>query len=83
MRTTVNIEENILKKAKKSAEVRGITLGEFMEEAIKICLNVSEQKKDKPFNLITVKGQLVNPQINLDRTSEILTAEDESIFSKK
>ena len=54
-----------------------------MEDKTKIYPNTTEPKEEKPFNLITVKGKLVNDNINMDKTSEILISEDEEYFLMK
>jgi hypothetical protein len=81
MRTTLSIQDNILDKAKNYSAKKGITIGEVFERALKLFLKEENQEKAHSFKLITMKGELVNPDINLDRTSELLN-EDEELFRK-
>ena len=83
MRTTVNIQDSLLEKAKKYSLKTGLTMGSVMESALALFFKENENKNVKSdFKLITVKGELVNPDINLDRTSEILSSDDIESYRK-
>lgn len=78
MRTTLTIRDNILDEAKCYSAKKGITIGEVFERALKLFLKEENSEKKSSFKLITMKGELVNPDINLDRTSELLNEDEES-----
>jgi hypothetical protein len=78
MRTTVAISDPLLKGAKRKAAERGITLSELVEEGLAMVLSATKNAKtDKPFVLKTERGVLVDPSIDLDRTSALIVADDE------
>ena len=83
MRTTVNLPERLLQNAKRTAAARGVTLSAFVEDAVRAQLARNDDRKASPFKLHTVRGRLVQPDLNLDRTSALLTLEDESAFKKR
>jgi hypothetical protein len=80
MRTTVDIQEPLLRAARKVASKRRMTLSELLEDALRAHLAAPPRKKVRPFKLYTVKGELLDPRINLDRISSLITADDESFY---
>jgi len=83
MRTTVNIPEPLLHNARKRAAARGVTLSEVVEDALRIDLAQDRIEPEGRFRLHTVRGRLVQPDLDLDRTSAMLTADDEAVFGGK
>lgn len=79
MRTTVSISDPLLGIAKRRAAERGVTLSELIEDALGSLLSEKESRT-RPFELHTVGGRLVNPNLELDRTSALLTADDEDEY---
>lgn len=83
MRTTVNISESLLKTAKTQANKLGLSLSSYIEHVIRQNLNNKPTKKrNLPLKLITVKGQMLTPGLNLDRTSELLTEDDQETYKE-
>jgi hypothetical protein len=56
----------------------GSTLNGFIEDAPRE--PQTEGSASDAFQLHTVRGRLVNPEIDLDRTSELVAAEDEANY---
>jgi hypothetical protein len=83
MRTTVAIDDPLLENAKRHAVERGITLGALMEDALRSYFAAVQQTEVRPFRLHTVRGRLVNPALDLDRTSALLALDDEQEFSNR
>lgn len=83
VRTTVTIAEPLLENAKQCASQRGITLSALVEDAVRRYLAVSEATSAPPFRLHTVRGRLVEPGLDLDRTSALVTLDDEAAFSTR
>jgi hypothetical protein len=83
MRTTVTLPDPLLRNAKRTAAARGVTLSAFVEDAVRAQLARTGEKAPSPFKLHTVRGRLVQPDLNLDRTSALLTLDDESAFKRK
>lgn len=84
MRTTISIQDPLLETAKERASVRSITLSELIEDALREHLAANAPNKARqPFRLITVKGELVNPDVDLDRVSALIAADDEERYGKQ
>lgn len=81
MRTTVTLSEPLLRIAKRRASERGVTLSEFVEDALRFQLAGKPSPAIPPFRLHTVRGRLVQPELDLDRTSALETLDDESKFA--
>lgn len=83
MRTTVSIDDPLLENAKRQAAERGVTLGGLIEDALRAYLANAEREADRPFRLHTVRGRIKNRNLDMDRTSAIITAEDEETYTGK
>lgn len=83
VRTTVTITEPLLENAKQCAAQRGITLSALIEDAVRRYLAVTEATPAVPFRLHTVRGRLVEPGLDLDRTSALVALDDEAEFSTR
>ena len=80
MRTTVNVDDRVIERAKAAAVGRGVTLGEVVEDALLTYFSGSENVIAPPFRLHTVRGQLVQPDLDLNRTSALLMLDDELAY---
>jgi hypothetical protein len=80
MRTTVDLSETVLQSAKRIAAERGVTLSVVVEDAVRAQLNRKQSPPAPPFRLHTVRGKLVQPNLDLDRMSALLALEDETEF---
>jgi hypothetical protein len=83
MRTTVDISEPLLHSAKDLAAARSVTLSVIVEDALRGLLSAKSGEAAKPFRLHTVRGRLVEPGTDLDRTSALLLTDDESEFGAR
>lgn len=83
MRTTVSVPDELLESAKEQAKARGVSLSEVVADALRGHLSEPLPSAVPEFRLHTVRGKLVNPDINLDRTSTLLTDEDETEFGRR
>jgi hypothetical protein len=73
MRTTVRLDDALMKEVKRYAAKRGITLTKVIEESLREKLARSESLESrKPFKLITHKGGGLQPEVNLDDNSSLL-----------
>jgi hypothetical protein len=74
MRTTISIEDSLLKKAKAASINRNCSLGEVIEDALRIELNdhpkSNPQVPLKP--LKTFRGSGVQPGVDLSASSSLL-----------
>jgi hypothetical protein len=80
MRTTINVPDPLLHNARKRAGERGVTLSAVVEDALRRDLAQAPAVPAERFQLHTVRGRLVQPGLDLDRTSALLTADDEAVF---
>lgn len=68
MRTTVNVDEALLRQAKRRAGERGETLGSLVEEALRRVLAETEQRRP-PVSLPVFSGD-TGPVAGVDLTSK-------------
>jgi len=81
MRTTISIPDPLLETAKKRAALRQITLSELVGDALRGHIAATDPSPSRPpFRLVTVKGELVNRALDLDRTSALIAEDDEAAY---
>lgn len=74
MRTTVRLDDHLLKSAKRYAQETGRTLTGFIEDALRQALATRHPKVRRTHvKLTTVKGHGVRPGIDLDDSASLLT----------
>jgi hypothetical protein len=83
MRTTISLPDPLLENAKRLAAERGITLSELLQDVLRQLLSRKPASSVPAFRLHTVRGRLVNPNLDLDRTSALIVAEDEASFRSR
>jgi hypothetical protein len=77
MRTTINLPDELIQRAKKAALEAGTTLTEIIENALRDSLARKSQKKPRPeFKLITSGHGGLQPGVDLDDTSALLDLMD-------
>lgn len=73
MRTTIRMDDQLLKEAKKRALESGRSLTAFLEEAVRNELARSEnQQRAKPFRVEAFHGTGLLPGVDLDDTADLL-----------
>ena len=80
MRTTISLPDPIFENAKRLAAERGITVSALVQDALRQLSSQRPASSAPAFRLHTVRGRLVNPNLDLDRTSALVVAEDEAAF---
>ena len=83
MRTTVNLPDPLLQSAKRQAAERKITLSGLIEDALRAHLAPLVGAATPVFGLHTARGRMVNPNLDLDRTSALAAADDEADYSER
>jgi len=82
VRTTIDIPQPLLENAKKQAAQLGVTLSTVVQDALRGHLaRATGASSVRKFKLHTVRGRLVRPDLDLDRTSALITLDDESSYS--
>lgn len=79
MRTTVAIDDNLLSEAKRRARERGLTLGQLVEDALR--LEAARAEERRPVLPIPVfeGGQGLRPGIDPTSNRSMLEALDEGV----
>lgn len=73
MRTTISIEDDVLARAKAKALERKCSLGDLVNEALLLSLSTDSRVRDaSPYRLTTVKGNGVNPGVELNDNAALL-----------
>lgn len=73
MRTTINLDDQLLKQAKAQAAASGMTLGRLIENALRESLVRRETlEKRGRVRLITMQGTGTRPGIDLDNSQSLL-----------
>lgn len=73
MRTTIRVDERLLREAKAFAARKGRTLTAVMEDALRQFLaRRPERVAGRPFRLRTFKGTGVAPGVDLDDSAALL-----------
>jgi hypothetical protein len=73
MRTTIAIQDDLLRRARKVALERDTSLRELVEDALRSALaRPKEGVKAKPFRLATFRGRGLMPGVDLDHTASLL-----------
>jgi hypothetical protein len=75
MRTTVRLDDQLLRQAKSTAAARGITSNDFVVQALRAALAVSPSKAARPAIPVEPGGQLL-PGVDLDDTAGLLDLMD-------
>jgi hypothetical protein len=85
VRTTITISPELLKECRLAAASQQLTLSGLIEKALKALITKAEPEDAEapPFKLVTVKGKPLPPEIDLDRTSALLAAEDQELYGGK
>ncbi len=82
MRTTITIDEQLLRAAKRVAAQRGVTLSEVIQDSLRAQLTAKPIGTSRPFKLITFRGRGPRPGVDLDRTSALLEHDDVEQYAR-
>jgi hypothetical protein len=73
MRTTINVDDQLLVQAKAQAATLGVTLTQLIEDALRESLIRRESAENRGHvRLITMKGTGTQPGIDLDNSRSLL-----------
>ena len=73
MRTTLDLDDQVLGQAKRVAQEKGMTLTSFIEDALRerLARRTDSGKRSKPFKLHTFKGHGLQPGVDLDNSEQL------------
>lgn len=77
MRTTIRLDDELLRAAKRAAVERGTTLTAVIEDALRRALAPAGAERREPFRLPTFHGDGLRPGVDLDDTAALLDLMDE------
>lgn len=82
MRTTIRLNDNILRTAKKVALARHTTLTALIDAGLRYVLNLSTEKSypGKAVKLKTVRGSGLKEGVNLDNNAGLLAKMEQWFF---
>lgn len=73
MRTTLSIQDALLRKAKEVSIQRNLSLGEVVEEALRVTLGTRDKGRRAPsLTLKTLRGDGVQPGVELTSSAVLL-----------
>ena len=75
MRTTIAVDDNVLAEAKRRARARGLSLGEFVEDALRVVL-ARAQPADRPEIPVFRGGTGPRPGVDLTSNRALQEALD-------
>ncbi|RIK07995.1 MAG: antitoxin [Acidobacteria bacterium] len=82
MRTTIAIDDNLLRRAKERARRRGITLGRLVEEALRREIAAEAERGERP-ELPVFHGTGVRPGVDLSSNRAIEELLDDGVPPEK
>lgn len=72
MRTTVTIDDDLLRRAKREAVTSGRTLGQVLEDALRDALARRQPKRDRfRFRLVTAGGSGVRDGVDISDNAAV------------
>jgi len=82
MRTTILLDDRLAERMQAHARREGKSFSAFLADAGRKALESNEKANDDPFNLITFRGNGTVKGIELDKTNEVLAAEDLATYGE-
>jgi hypothetical protein len=84
MRTTILLDDRLGERLRAQARKEGKSFSAFLADAGRKALESQESARAEPFQLITFRGEglVENTKIDLDRTNELLAAEDVATYGE-
>jgi Arc/MetJ family transcription regulator len=76
MRTTIRLDDDLLRRAKRAAAERGTTLTALVEEALRRTLAPEPAPARRSLALPTFRGDGLQPGVDLDDTASLLDVMD-------
>jgi len=84
MRTTITIDDHLLREVQRRAAARSASFSDFVQEALRAMLSREEPVgRARAFKLVTFGRKGPRPGIDLDRTSAILETEDVDAYRRR
>jgi hypothetical protein len=78
MRTTINLDDELLKEAKQAAAANGITLTRLIEDALRAVLRRRVSPLQVAAELPVFHGRGLRPGVDLTHSAELLEVMDDA-----
>jgi hypothetical protein len=82
MRTTILLDDHLGERLRAQARREGKSFSAFLADAGRKALEERDSAHSEPFRLITFRGDGPFTGIDLDRTGELLAAEDQATYGE-
>jgi len=83
MRTTISLDDRLAEQVKRRATREGLSVSAFIARTLGQALKRPAPRVAPPFRLVTVKGEGLQPGIDLERPNALVTAQDEETFAER
>ena len=80
MRTTISLDDQLAKRVRRAADIRGMSVSAFISKTLSDALSRRETEEPPPFRPITVRGVRPRVGIDLDRPRALDTRDDEARY---
>ena len=81
MSTTISIDDRLAQQVRRAAEARGMSINAFIAETLgDVVKSRGEASEPPPFQLVTVRGARIRPEIDLDRPRALEAHDDRTRF---
>lgn len=83
MRTSIILDDELGERLRRRAQLEGKSFSAFLADAGRRALESRPARSDKPFRLLTFRGAGLREGVDLDRTNELIAAEDERTYGER
>lgn len=77
MRTSISLDDRLAERVRRGAAGEGLSVSAFIARILDDAMKRQEVLPTPPFRLVTVTGEGVYPEVDLDRPRTLIAAEDE------
>jgi hypothetical protein len=81
MRTTILLDDRLAARVKREAARKGLSVSAFIAKTLDDAFKRPAPQAAAPFRLVTVRGEGLQPGVDLDRPNLLVAADDERAFA--
>ncbi len=82
MRTTISLDDQLVKQVRSRAEEKGFSMSAFIAETLDDALKRPEASDSPPLRLVTVHSARTGSEIDLDRPRALEVHDDEVRYGR-
>jgi len=83
MRTTIILDDELGERLRNQARQEGKSFSAFLADAGRKALESRSAPERRPFQLITFRGDGTYANVDLDKTNELIAAEDSKLYGER